>query len=304
MPTSTLLDKLPLRPKEPEPSTVVVESTELDVPLRFSTPPDLRTTRSFFTRASSWGWAVVGFVVVIGLWAFLTRNSTDLPQPGKTAQELWKMASNPFYDNGPNDRGVGLQLGASLKRVALGFGLASVAGAVVGLILGTSLRAWKAFNPIVNFLRPVSPLAWFPIWLTAMKDAPKAAVWVIFVTALWPTILNTAAGASSVPKNHRNVAKVFSFNRRTYLRRVLVPHTLPSVITGLRLSMGVSWMVIVAVEMLSGGGGIGAFVWDSYNAGSLTRVVCAIGLIGIVGVAFDAVFLKLGRMVSPAEVHA
>ena len=213
-----------------------------------------------------------------------------------------RLLSTPFHDNGPNDKGIGLQLAASLQRVTIGFLLAAAVGIPFGFLMGASPRVWKAANPVVNLLRPVSPLAWFPIWLVVLKNAPKAAIWVIFITALWPVIINTAAGASSVPRDQRNVARVFRFSRRAYLRHVMVPHALPSIVTGLRLAMGVAWMVIVAVEMLSGGSGIGFFVWDSYNASNLARVIAAVILIGGVGVVLDMAFLRLGKAVAYPEV--
>ena len=235
-------------------------------------------------------------------WAIAASRQPDLPTPAKTLHELTTLLSSPFHDSGPNDKGIGLQMLASLQRVGFGFGLAALLGVPLGLAMGASARVWKAANPIVNLLRPVSPLAWFPIWLVLLKDAPKAAIWVIFVTALWPIILNTAAGAASVPRDQRNVARVFKFSRRSYLRNVLLPHTLPSIVTGLRLSIGTAWMVIVAVEMLSGGSGIGFFVWDSYNASNLARVIAAIVLIGATGVVMDIGFLRLGRKVATPEV--
>jgi nitrate/nitrite transport system permease protein len=185
-----------------------------------------------------------------------------------------------------------------------GFGLATVVGVPLGLLIGSSKRAWQAANPVVQLLRPVSPLAWFPIGLVVLKNAPHAAVFVIFITALWPTVVNTAAGAASVPRDHRNVAKVFQFGRVRYIRHVLVPHSMPSLVTGLRLSMGVAWMVIVAVEMLSGGTGIGFFVWNSYNGANLGEVIAALLLIGVVGLALDTAFLRIARRVGLPEVAA
>jgi nitrate/nitrite transport system permease protein len=156
---------------------------------------------------------------------------------------------------------------------------------------------------VVQLLRPVSPLAWFPIWLIITKNPGKAAVFVIFVTALWPTVLNTAAGAGAIPRDQRNVALVFQFGRMAYLRHVLLPNALPSVVTGLRQSMGIAWMVIVAVEMLSGGAGIGGFVWESYNTGNMAAVTAAIIVIGSLGLLLDAGFLRLGRRVALEEVQ-
>jgi nitrate/nitrite transport system permease protein len=185
-----------------------------------------------------------------------------------------------------------------------GFGLAALAGIPLGIAIGASRRAWQAINPIVQMLRPVSPLAWFPIWLVVLKDAGRASVFVIFITALWPTVINSAAGAASVPRDQRNVARVFRFGRVPYIRHVLLPHALPSIITGLRLSMGIAWMVIVAVEMLSGGSGIGFFVWDSYNAARLDLVIAAIMLIGAVGLLLDQGFAWLFRRSVQEEVGA
>jgi nitrate/nitrite transport system permease protein len=176
-----------------------------------------------------------------------------------------------------------------------GFGLAALVGIPLGLAAGGSRRLWQAVNPMVQLLKPVSPLAWFPIGLVAFKDSPNAATFVVFVTALWPIVLNTAVGASSVPADHRNVARVFRFGRLPYLRQVVIPHTMPSIITGLRVSMGIAWMVIVAAEMLSGASGIGFFVWNSYNGGNLAAVMAAIVLIGIVGVILDNVFVYAGK---------
>ena len=259
------------------------------------------------TRHSPWralrrgganlGWAGVGIGVFVAAWAIAATRVAGLPSPAGAARELVNLLKQPFANGGPNGKGIGLQLWASLQRVGFGFGLATVVGGPIGLAIGSSKRAWQAANPLVNLLRPVSPLAWFPIWLTVFRNAPRAAIWVIFITALWPIILNTAQGASSVPTDQRNVAKVFQFNRMSYIRSILVPHTLPAFVTGLRLSMGVSWMVIVAVEMLAGGSGIGFFVWDAYNASNLARVVAAIILIGGVGVAMDTAFLRLDRKV-------
>ncbi len=247
------------------------------------------------------GWAVLGGVGFIGLWAVVAIKAPDLPTPAETWTTFKTLVGEAFVDRGPNDKGVGVQLLVSLQRVFTGFAIAAFVGIPLGLAVGASRRASLAINPIVQFLKPVSPLAWFPLGLVALKNAPHAAVFVIFITSLWPTVINTAAGASSVPIDHRNVARVFRFGRVRYLRRVLIPHTLPSMVTGLRLSMGIAWMVIVAVEMLSGNTGIGFFVWNSYNGANLTAVISAIVLIGGVGVGLDYAFNRLGRRVALPE---
>ena len=246
------------------------------------------------------GLAMAGAAVLIALWHLGSMRSPDLPTPAETFTKLQDLVTNPFYDNGPNDKGIGRQLLISLQRVGSGFLVATFVGIPVGLAIGASKRAFSAVNPIVQVLRPVSPLAWFPIWLTVTKDAGQASIFVIFITALWPTVINTAAAAGNIPIEQQNVARVFRFGKLAYLRHVLVPNALGGMVTGMRLSMGIAWMVIVAVEMLSGGAGIGFFVWDSYNAGSLAAVTAAILLIGFVGVALDAAFQRLGRKVAVA----
>jgi nitrate/nitrite transport system permease protein len=260
-------------------------------------PPSRRLAPAGRVRAAlaGLGWAAVGAAVLVALWALVARSSPDLPTPAEGFAARRKLLRYPFYDLGPNDKGIGIQLGVSLVKVFTGFAMATVVGVPLGFLIGGSRRAWAAVNPIVQVLRPVSPLAWFPIGLVVLKDVGHAAVFVIFITSLWPTVINTAAGAASVPADQRNVARVFRFGRMAYVRHVVVPHSLPSIITGMRLSMGIAWMVIVAAEMLAGNTGIGYFVWNSYNGGSLANVIAAIVLIGAVGVALDTAFMRLGR---------
>jgi len=271
-------------------------------------PPGAANRPAAVKRARELGaalaWAALGASVMIALWSAIAVLSPDLPTPAEAWTALRELLSKPFYDNGPNDKGIGLQLGASLQRVFTGFAMATAVGVPLGFLLGGSGRAWKAANPVIQVLRPVSPLAWFPLGLVALKDAPEAAVFVIFITALWPTVINTAAGAASVPVDHRNVARVFKFGRFAYVRHVMVPHSLPAIVTGLRLSMGIAWMVIVAVEMLSGGSGVGFFVWNSYNGGNLAAVTAAILIIGGVGVLLDSVFVRIGRRVALEEARS
>ncbi|HEX4979951.1 MAG TPA: nitrate ABC transporter permease, partial [Acidimicrobiales bacterium] len=248
--------------------------------------------------------AVAGAALLLALWHLASLRSPPLPTPADTFSRLREMLADPFYDRGPNDKGIGRQLLISLRRVGTGFAAATAVGVPLGLAIGASRRAFSAVNPIVSVLRPVSPLAWFPIWLTVTRDADQASVFVIFITALWPTVINTAAAAGDIPIEQQNVARVFRFGRLAYLRHVLIPNSLGGMVTGMRLSMGIAWMVIVAVEMLSGGTGIGFFVWDAYNAGSLEAVTAAIIIIGGVGVALDVGFQRLGRRVSISEVRS
>jgi nitrate/nitrite transport system permease protein len=203
------------------------------------------------------------------------------------------MIKDPFYDYGPNDKGIGIQLWSSIKRVAYGFGLGSLIAIPVGLLIGGSKFALNLFNPLIQVLRPVSPLAWFPLGLLAFKAAEGATIFIIAITSLWPTLINTAFGVSSIPSDHTNVAKAFGFSKWKYLTKILIPFALPHIITGLRLSIGVAWMIIVAGEMLSGGVGIGFFVWDSWNGLSLEKILCAILIIGFVGLLLDKLFNSL-----------
>jgi nitrate/nitrite transport system permease protein len=247
------------------------------------------------------GYGAAGFAVFVAFWAVVAAFSPDLPTPKEGFDALRTLLSSPFHDNGPNDKGIGIQLWTSLGRVFMGFGLAVLVAVPLGFLMGASKRIWQAANPVVQLLRPVSPLAWFPLGLVVFKAAPSAAVFVIFITSLWPTVINTAFGVASVPQDHKNVARVFKFSRVNYVRHVLAPYSLPSVLTGMRISMGIAWMVIVAVEMLSGGTGIGFFVWDAYNASNLSAVCAAIFLIGAVGVLLDLVFQRLLARVSYVE---
>jgi nitrate/nitrite transport system permease protein len=244
-------------------------------------------TAIFYTSA--------GFLVLAAIWmASSIAAGKDLPTPIATLGVAWQLISNPFYDRGPNDKGIALQLFSSLGRVFLGFALASALAIPIGFLMGANETSKRVLYPVVQIMRPVSPLAWFPIGLAAFKSAGTATVFVIFMTSIWPTLINTAFGVMSLPDDHRNVARVFRFSRFKYVTRVLLPYSLPHVITGLRLSMGVAWMVIVAGEMLAGGMGIGFFVWDSWNALSLEKVMSAILLIGLVGLALDRAFEWLG----------
>jgi len=248
--------------------------------------------------AAAVGWMLVGAAGLVAAWALVAARSVDLPSPADAFTALRTLLAGAFNAHADYGRGIGLQLESSLGRVLKGFVLAGIVGVPVGLAMGTSKRTWQALNPIVQLLRPVSPLAWYPIWLTITKSGPKASVWVIFVTALWLVVINTAAGASNLPHEQLDVSRVFQFGRWAYVRHVLVPNALPSIITGLRSAMGIAWMVIVAVEMMSGTSGIGFFVWDTYNAGNLANVVAAIVLIGAVGIVLDMLFVRLGRLVT------
>ncbi len=247
----------------------------------------LKTLSSFAYFLGSMGILTVVWALV----SAITKN--EIPGPIQTWAVFVEMIKDPFYDYGPNDKGIGIQLWSSIKRVAYGFGLGSLIAIPVGLLIGGSKFALNLFNPLIQVLRPVSPLAWFPLGLLAFKAAEGATIFIIAITSLWPTLINTAFGVSSIPSDHTNVAKAFGFSKWKYLTKILIPFALPHIITGLRLSIGVAWMVIVAGEMLSGGVGIGFFVWDSWNGLSLEKILSAILIIGFVGLLLDKFFNAL-----------
>lgn len=267
-------------------------------------PPSLPTTSRLRRAGAALGWAAVGAAVFVALWWLAASRNDRIPAPGDTFTVLREMLADPFYDNGPDDKGVGVLVWLTLQRVFRGWALATLAGVPLGLLIGSSTRAWQAVNPIVQVLRPVSPLAWFPILAFALSDTEVAGVWTVFMIALWPTVLNTAAGAATVPADQRDVARVFRFGRFAYLRHVLFPHVLPYTVTGLRLSMGMGWIVIVAIEMLGGSSGIGRQIWTWYNALNLDKVAAGIVIIGTVGLVLDLLLLRLAKAVAIEEASS
>lgn len=251
-------------------------------------PPPTRQS-----AAAAWGsavlWGLVGFAVVVAIWWLFAPDR--LPTPPDVGQRIIEDLSDPFYSTG-NDHGIGILLGYSLGRVLEGFVLAAAVGVPLGLAMGTSLKWWNASNPVVQLLRPVSPLAWFPIFAVIFMDSEQASIWVIFVTALWPIAINTAAGAADIPEDQKKVAQVFRFRKAAYIRHVLLPNTFSSIVTGMRLAFGMAWLVIVAVEMLGTATGIGNDTWDAYNGSAFDQMMANIIWIGLIGLIVDFLFLK------------
>ena len=252
-----------------------------------------------FEKSKSIFFAIIGLIIFGGLWELLSAYTENaLPTPITTLTVLKEMIMDPFYDYGPNDKGIGLQLFISIKTVLMGFLFGSIVAIPLGILIGANKICKLVFYPIVQLLKPVSPLAWFPIGLVVFKDTGMATVFIVFITSLWSTLINTSFGVASIPQDHKNVAKAFGFSKKRYLTKILFPYSLPHIITGLRLSISVAWLVIVAGEMLSGGSGIGFFVWDSWNALSLERVISAIIIIGIVGLLLDRIFTYIESRVA------
>ncbi|MCX7196903.1 MAG: nitrate ABC transporter permease [Proteobacteria bacterium] len=225
------------------------------------------------------------------------QTSSGLP----SLPQIWKHLSNPFYDNGPNDKGVGIQVGYSIGRVLLGFLLAAAVAVPLGFVIGMSPLLFRALNPFIQLLKPISPLAWMPLALYTIKDSTISSIFVIFICSIWPMLINTAHGVASVRRDWLNVARTLEVGRVRTALRVVLPAAAPTILTGMRISMGIAWLVIVAAEMLVGGTGIGYFVWNEWNNLSLTNVIFAILMIGVVGMLLDLVFGLLTRLVSYQE---
>jgi nitrate/nitrite transport system permease protein len=228
-------------------------------------------------------------------------KAAGFPTLGQMGNTVWGHLSNPFYDNGPNDKGIAIQLAHSLGRVGLGFGLAMLVAIPLGFVIGMSPLMRKALDPFIQVLKPISPLAWMPLALYTIKDSSISGIFVIFICSIWPMLVNTAFGVASVKREWLNVASTLEVNplRKAFL--VILPAAAPTILTGMRISMGIAWLVIVAAEMLVGGTGIGYFVWNEWNNLSLTNVIFAIVVIGVVGMLLDLAFAQLQKAVTYVE---
>ena len=241
---------------------------------------------------------VLGLALLIGVWGVLTIKSTTFPTPWQTWEAAVKLFADPFYSNGPNDQGIGWNILFSLERVALGFGLAALVGIPLGFMIGRFEFLNRMFSPLISLLKPVSPLAWLPIGLLVFKSANPAAIWTIFICSIWPMVVNTAVGVQRVPQDYLNVARVLNLSEWKVITRILFPSVLPYLLTGVRLSVGTAWLVIVAAEMLTGGVGIGFWVWDEWNNLNVQHIIIAIFVIGIVGLALEQFLMLLARRFS------
>ena len=239
-----------------------------------------------------------GVLMMLAVWTLISYQSPNLPGPLKTWHSAVELFSDPFYNNGPNDMGVGWNILNSLKRVALGFGMAAMIGIPIGFIIGRFEFANRMAAPVISLLKPVSPLAWLPIGLLVFKAANPAAIWVIFISAIWPMIINTAVGVSKVPQDYMNVAKVLNLSEWKIFTKILFPFALPYMMTGVRLSIGVAWLVIVAAEMLTGGVGIGFWVWDEWNNLNVEHIIIAIFIVGIVGLLLELMLTQIAKRFS------
>lgn len=270
--------------------------------------PSLRPARSFkfsdtLKKHSS---VIVPVLICLGvalvLWQALCMSpESKMPGPIKVVAQTWRLILDPFYDNGGTDKGLGLQILISLQRVALGYTIAAIVGIALGVLLGVSKFMQNGLDPIVQVLRTVPPLAWLPISLGIFQDNNPAAIFVIFVTAIWPIVINTAVGVQQIPQDYNNVAKVLKLSGKEYFFSILVPSTVPYVFGGLRIGIGLAWLAIVAAEMLKAEGGIGFKIWDAYNAGnedSMSQIIICVLYVGLVGLALDRFVGWLGSRIT------
>ncbi|MBI3069499.1 MAG: nitrate ABC transporter permease [Betaproteobacteria bacterium] len=264
------------------------------------------------------------FLLFLGVWHALTlptgaQQSVDseyarlvgaaaaagqksaMPGPREVASKIREHLKEPFYDRGPNDKGIGVQLAYSLARVIAGYLLAALVAVPTGFLVGMSPTMYRALDPFIQVLKPISPLAWMPLALFTLKDSSVSAVFVIFICSLWPMLINTAFGVASVRREWLNVARTLEVGPLRTAFRVILPAAAPTIMTGMRISIGIAWLVIVAAEMLVGGTGIGYFVWNEWNNLSLTNILAAILAIGVVGMALDQVLARLTRLVTFPE---
>jgi len=248
---------------------------------------------------------LLGFALLVLVWELVAlRSTTGFPSPLATWQQALSVFSDPFYSKGPNDQGVGWNVLSSLQRVALGFGLAAAVGIPAGFAIGRFEFLSRMFNPLISLLRPVSPLAWLPIGLLVFKGANPAAIWTIFICSIWPMIINTAVGVQRVPSDYMNVARVLNLSEWKIFTKILFPAVLPYMLTGVRLAVGTAWLVIVAAEMLTGGVGIGFWVWDEWNNLNVANIIIAIFVIGIVGLVLEFALIRIATAFTFEEVKS
>ena len=237
--------------------------------------------------------------LILAVWQILCmKPGATLPSPSKIWVEARDLIVDPFFVAGPQDIGLGWRVLTSLQRVAVGYGLAGVFGIMLGTIIGQSVWAMRGLDPIFQILRTISPLAWLPISLAAFRDSQPSAIFVIFITAVWPIIINTAVGIRNIPQDYRNVAAVLRLNHLEFFYKIMIPSAAPYIFTGLRIGIGLSWLAIVAAEMLTGGVGIGFFIWDAWNSSRLPDIFIALAYIGIVGFVLDRLVAGLASIVT------
>ena len=246
---------------------------------------------------------VVMIGILLGIWQLLASSPTStLPPPSKVLSDSWELIVDPFYDRGGLDKGLFWHLAASLRRVALGFSLAAVAGIALGVLIGQSQIFLRALDPIFQVLRTVPPLAWLPLALAAFRDGQPSAIFVIFITSIWPILINTSVGVRNIPDDYRNISRIIRLSPLEYFYKIMLPATVPHMFTGLRIGIGLSWLAIIAAEMLTGGVGIGFFIWDAWNSSLISDIIVALFYVGIVGFLLDRLVALIGYLVARGSV--
>jgi nitrate/nitrite transport system permease protein len=233
------------------------------------------------------------------VWEMLcARKGASLPPPSRVLSDTWELIVDPFFDRGGIDKGLFWHLSASLQRVALGYALAAAVGVALGTLVGQSVWALRGLDPLFQVLRTVPPLAWLPLSLAAFRDGQPSAIFVIFITAIWPIIINTAVGIRNIPQDYRNVAAVLRLNAVEFFSKIMIPSAAPYIFTGLRIGIGLSWLAIVAAEMLIGGVGIGFFIWDAWNSSHISEIILALTYVGIIGFILDRIVALMASIVT------
>lgn len=284
---------------EPESAEILPLKTAIPTPPEVTKPASARRLRKIVHSGVKKAVpGLLGAIVLITLWQIAALSSSGFPTPLKTWEAAKIIFAEPFYIAGPNDMGIGWNVLASLKRVALGFGLAALVGIPLGFLIGRFSFIANMLNPVIALLRPVSPLAWLPIGLLLFQRAEPASAWTIFICSIWPMILNTAEGVMRIPQDYLNVARVLKLGEFTVMRKILFPAVLPHILTGVRLSIGIAWLVIVAAEMLTGGVGIGFWIWNEWNNLNVENIIIAILLIGVVGMLLEQGLMAIARRFS------
>ena len=289
------------------PSALSMSATAQNASKTAATTSTKASGRDLATWSRNFWMAVLppacGVALLLVAWAMVSAaTGKSIPSPLETWGQAVEVFSNPFYLNGPNDQGVGWNVLMSLQRVAVGFGLAALVGIPAGFVIGRFNFLSRMFNPLISLLRPVSPLAWLPIGLLVFKGANPAAIWTIFICSIWPMVINTAVGVQRVPQDYMNVARVLQLSEWKIATKILFPAVLPYMLTGIRLAVGTAWLVIVAAEMLTGGVGIGFWVWDEWNNLNVKNIIIAIFVIGIVGLVLEYALIKLATAFTFEEV--
>jgi nitrate/nitrite transport system permease protein len=266
-------------------------------------PKRLPAAEKYVKAAKDVAARVVPPLIVLALlllfWELVCRRAgSTLPPPSRVFKETKELIFDPFFDRGGIDKGLFWHLSASLQRVTLGYSLAAVAGIALGTLVGQSVWAMRGLDPIFQVLRTIPPLAWLPLSLAAFRDGQPSAIFVIFITSIWPIIINTAVGIRNIPQDYRNVAAVVQLNPLEFFWKIMIPAAAPYIFTGLRIGIGLSWLAIVAAEMLIGGVGIGFFIWDAWNSSHISEIILALFYVGIIGFVLDRMIAGLAKIVT------